>query len=1036
MLYKQNASEQLNDKLFENPTSEYRGTPFWAWNCKLDKAELLRQIDVLKTMGFGGFHMHVRSGMATEYLSPEFMDLVKSCTDKAEAEEMLAWLYDEDRWPSGFAGGLVTKDPKYRIRYLLFTHTSYDDCGGLDRDGNEVQTQKRSGQNTSFIAKFDIKLNKDGCLESYKVLDKDEEGENDVWYAYIESPKLSSRYNGYTYANLMDKPTIDRFIKVTHEKYYKTVGDRFGTVVPAIFTDEPQFTHKQTLPFPTSKDDITLPWTDDLPQTFEKAYGEDLVSHIPELVWEKAEGVSVIRYHYHDHACQRFYESFSCNLGRWCEKHGISLTGHMMREPSLSSQTQAVGECMRSLSAFQLPGIDMLSDNHEFTTAKQAASVAHQYGREGVMSELYGVTDWDYDFRGHKLQGDWQAALGVTVRVPHLAWVSMEGEAKRDYPACINYQSPWFERYPLVENHFARLNTALTRGTPDIRIGVIHPVESLWLHWGPSAQTAAVRSKLDTAFDSVTKWLLAGTLDFDYISESLLPSQCKKASFPLTVGSMNYDAIVVPCCETLRKTTVDRLKAFKKAGGRLVFVGDAPKYMDGVASDIPYRLWKDSVHAELTNSSLLDSLSENRTVSIFNADGTRTSNLITQQRDDGNSKWLFVCQNRNPGKVDVSSLQRISITVNGSFSVELYDTMEGTHAPVAYAHSNGKTVINTGVYAHDSLLYKLTPCDADYQALITENIEYTVKDYPQILIRSAQVKTSEPNALLLDICEYALDDEPYGLPEEILRADTALRARLGWGAWSGTANQPWCIPAEPINHTMRQRYTIDSKVAVKAPSLALELAEDTKIYLNGQYVPSEITGYYTDKSIKTVKLPDLPAGRSVLELIVPFGSRTAAERVYLLGAFGVEVNGSRAVITALPNNIGFSDITSQGFPFYGGKITYSFDIETSGEKLEIRVPKYRASCYDISIDKQKPVTVAYMPYSTVFEGLTPGLHRVKITLYINRNNAFGHIHCADETITYPGPPVWRTKGDSFSYEYVLHREGILSAPVIKEFIRK
>lgn len=86
-----------------------------------------------------------------------------------------------------------------------------------------------------------------------------------------------------------------------------------------------------------------------------------------------------------------------------------------------------------------------------------------------------GVTNWDYDFRGHKFQGDWQAALGVTVRVPHLSWVSMNGEAKRDYPASISYQSPWYKEYKYVEDHFARVNTAMTRGKAVVRIGVIHP---------------------------------------------------------------------------------------------------------------------------------------------------------------------------------------------------------------------------------------------------------------------------------------------------------------------------------------------------------------------------------------------------------------------------------------------------------------------------------------------------------------------------------------------------------------------------------
>ncbi|MDD4700404.1 MAG: hypothetical protein PHV07_09185, partial [Oscillospiraceae bacterium] len=133
MLYKKNKSKELSDELFKNPTSEYRATPFWAWNCKLDKNELAWQIDCLKQMGFGGFHMHSRSGMATKYLSDEFMELVKTCVEKAKSENMLAWLYDEDRSPSGSAGGYVTKNPKYRQRHLLFTVNEKKDVVPKDK---------------------------------------------------------------------------------------------------------------------------------------------------------------------------------------------------------------------------------------------------------------------------------------------------------------------------------------------------------------------------------------------------------------------------------------------------------------------------------------------------------------------------------------------------------------------------------------------------------------------------------------------------------------------------------------------------------------------------------------------------------------------------------------------------------------------------------------------------------------------------------------------------------------------------------------
>ena len=120
MLYSRSQSE-LEQTLFENPTSEYRGAPFWAWNGDLKPDELKRQIGWLQEMGFGGFHMHCRTGLVTPYLSEEFFQLIQTCVDEAKDRKMLAWLYDEDRWPSGAAGGIVTKDRTKRARHLLLT---------------------------------------------------------------------------------------------------------------------------------------------------------------------------------------------------------------------------------------------------------------------------------------------------------------------------------------------------------------------------------------------------------------------------------------------------------------------------------------------------------------------------------------------------------------------------------------------------------------------------------------------------------------------------------------------------------------------------------------------------------------------------------------------------------------------------------------------------------------------------------------------------------------------------------------------------
>ena len=77
--------------------------------------------------------------------------------DRAEVKDMLAYLYDEDRWPSGFAGGFVTKDPQYRINYLLFTPNSYEQESGKTHVGDEQAKATRSGRG-KLIGKYDIIL--------------------------------------------------------------------------------------------------------------------------------------------------------------------------------------------------------------------------------------------------------------------------------------------------------------------------------------------------------------------------------------------------------------------------------------------------------------------------------------------------------------------------------------------------------------------------------------------------------------------------------------------------------------------------------------------------------------------------------------------------------------------------------------------------------------------------------------------------------------------------------------------------------------
>lgn len=1045
MLYPKNNENILPEELFKNPTAEYRGTPFWAWNCKLEKDLLLREIDELKEMGMGGFHIHCRSGLETEYLGKEYMELVRASYEKAKDNKMLCWLYDEDRWPSGFGGGYVTKETKYRSRFLVFTQKDYDKMEGVNRNPYSSTARPIRSNNRYCLGVYEIML-KNGELVHYKRLEKDEtpsEGSK-VWRAYLEVSGDNPWFNNQAYVNTLDKEAIKRFTEVAHEKYYEEFKEEFGKTINTIFTDEPQFCQKDCLGFAEEVKDVIFPFTDDFEDTFKKAYGYSLIEHLPEIFWELPNGeVSLARYHYHDHLSERFVSGYVDTIGNWCKEHNIMLTGHVMAEDTLASQTGALGEAMRCYRSFGVPGIDILSDRREYATAKQAQSAAHQFGAPGVLSELYGVTNWNFDFRGHKLQGDWQAALGITVRVHHLTWVSMAGEAKRDYPASIGYQSPWYKEYPLIENHFARLNTALTRGKVQVRVGVIHPIESYWLHWGPKEQTSLIREEMQNNFKNLINWLIFGLVDFDYISESLLPIQSEvQETSKMKVGKMNYDVIIVPECETLRSTTIERLEAFSKAGGKVIFAGELPKLLDARISDRALRLAENCCRIPFTQSKILKELEEYRDLDIRTKEGARADNLLYQMRKDGDKKWVFICHGKKLDNPDIAVADNITIKIKGKYTAKIYNTMNGEVNSIATKIKAEKTEINYEFYQHDSLLLCLEELkDKDLSLDLAGNkVEGEAKEYrlqedtvKEIhLTDPVNVTLSEPNVVLLDMAEYSFDGREWFAREELLRIDNIFRKELGYPLRMEAYAQPWVNKVKEVpKYTLSLKFRIKSEIKVDLPYLALENAETTEIIVNGIKVISQAEGFYVDESIKKVKLPSLPIGESVIVLNIPFTTKTNVEWCYLLGDFGVKVSGSHAVITEPVRKLAFGDWSNQGLPFYAGNVTYHCVITSEKGNLSIEASQFRNPLLSVAIDGKEAGKIAFAPYRLSLGDVEAGEHFIDITAFGNRVNTFGTVHNCNRSTTWFGPNSWRTSGSSWSYEYRLRETGVLISPVLE-----
>lgn len=1056
MLYKKSKTE-FSKEVFRNPDTCYRGAPFWAWNCYVTKEMIDEQIRYFQEMGMGGFHIHVRVGLKNQYLDDEFLELVRYCDQRAKERGMLCWLYDEDRYSSGIAGGEVTKTIAFRSRNLRLSVRKREDI----TDTREQFLKKQADNERTYgclLKVYDIVL-EDGYLEDFRVMEPGDdigEARGTIWYVYEEIARETPWCNNQTYVDTLNPAATKDFIEKTHEKYASVLQEEFGESVPAIFTDEPHFSGMGFPAYAEGKEDICLPFTEEMPEKYRQRCGMDFYQALPDIIWNrKGKEISPERYYLYEVCAEQFASAYCRPLGQWCGEHNLLSTGHILGEESLAGQAGVVGEAMRCYREFQLPGIDNLCDNREYSAAKQAASVARQYGREGALSELYGVTQWDFDFEGYKLSGDWQAALGITTRVPHLAWASMAGEAKRDYPAAIGWQSPWYRDFNYIEDHFARVNYCLTRGEPVVHVGVIHPIETMWLYQGPADQAAGKREQLEADFRNLTEWLLTGGVDFDYISESLLENfdfQGEEDGF--VCGKMKYQVVLVPDCINLRDNTFRRLKAFRERGGAVFFCGTVPRYLDCAESEQLGRFVKQCRWIPMCKNDLLDALEPWRELEVRGTDGGRKEYYLHQLRQEKSCRWLFLAQaykglqsrqKRVWGRRPLHAPELLTIRLKGHWLLEKWDTLTGQMEALESRFEGGSTAFKCPMYGDDSLLLRLLPV-TEGRDLAVEAVE---KDGNrngtglEVLQKRRQAsgftvsepvayQTDESNVFLLDRFAYALGEEAYAPECELLKVDNLLRERLGYPLRTEFVEQPYVRKQKDSEeHMVWLRTAIWSDVPVSGCRLALEEPWRYSGTLNGREICMKPVGYYVDKALQTVELPALQAGENELVLHFRFVNAANLEWMYLLGEFGVQLLGSYRKIVRKPEQLFWGDYTGQGFPFYTGNMIYhgEFTCEEEGDKI-LRIPYYAGAAVKVSVDGGEWQMAALLPNECILKDLKKGNHRISIICLGNRFNGFGQLHMIGDDVVWLGPNSWRCEGTSWTDVYQIKPMGVLSAPVI------
>ncbi|MCX5642481.1 MAG: glycosyl hydrolase [Candidatus Omnitrophica bacterium] len=997
-------------KTIKFPATLMRPAPFWSWNDKLDEKELRRQIQEMAQKGWGSYFMHSRVGLVTGYLSDEWMSLVNACADEAEKTGTFAWLYDEDKWPSGFAGGLVPeKNPAYRARGLVLVRK-----GAATKDDTVLSFVNYAGKD------YEI------CLRVSAL--------GEAWF------------NGASYADLMNPEAVREFINLTHEKYKKFCGRHFGRAIPGIFTDEPCYIYQDTYRVPV------IPWSDYLPDFFRELKGYDLSEKLPLLFFD-LDGYRKVRFDFYDAATELFKRSFTKQYYDWCQQNNLIMTGHFMAEDSFLSQTRESGDVMSHYEFMHWPGIDKLCRSvAELVTVKQVSSAADQLGKERTFCEVFGCTGHQVSFFHRKWIGDWQAALGINFINHHLSLYSMRGERKRDYPPTFFYQQPWWEEERGFADYQARLCAAVTEGERIVNVLLFQPLSSLWCEYSPRhlENDYAAENAFDAPFNRISHLLMAEKMDFHYGNENLMAKYGSAAGQGLKVGKYVYECVIIPPCSNLKSSTLSLFRGYLKAGGRLICAGTKPFLVDGVAAEI-------GLEGALSAGSIEEAVQmvsgffPNRIKVVDNLTGENAPAVYLHSRKYGGSFRHLIVNTDEKREVKAT----ITMPEYRKMDMAVFDLCDGNFYRIPARDGSFQTTMAPAgsllvVCGEEAREAKNKPLLFLGSGVSFANLP---SKPPELLIEKFNCEVMEENVLLLN--DFALEMDG----KEVYRGPVC-------GAW-----HTHFYPALD-GTSFKLTYIFHSEIKLKDCFAAIEVAENLdSVTFNGKRLkpakkPGELGSLNCQKSWKDINftkvpLPEIEKGGNILILegkkfnnITGPGKHarvnrwqehrpTEAEEVYICGRFSLKCfSAGRYVITAFKSPSG-KDLTREGFPFYCGRIRFEADFnfnnfarlnsfpdgKRQGERRTIlELNGVKAACAVVRLNGKNCGLLRWSPYILDISGkIKPGVNRLEIELSSTLVNAFGPNRTAGlKEENYVGP-VSFVQMDRFSEEYQFFSFGMESA---------
>jgi hypothetical protein len=546
---------------FPTPPREY-GTIHWAiWGGQQSKERILADIEHMQANGAYVIMINNSGGVQPKAFSPEYMELVKFTVAECKARGMKVWLEDDAGYPSGFAGGLISKEHPELGMQALVADARYSVAAGQtlklpvppETVGILAYTRQSGASQTLPIpadGRFQWTAPNPGLSEVVFVR-----------HVYRSSPtRYSNREDGtrdkdslYSLSDYLDADATRMYLKLVHEMYEKVVGEEFGKTILGFRGDEPDYTG-------------FMPWTPKLLATFREMKGYDLQPYLarffepaftPETLRAKAD--------YWDVWSAMFRDNFFKPQQDWCRTRNMEYMVHLNHEELMLDLSRGEdlirneGSFFRAMRYVGVPGVDNLNQIGPGIVAdfpKLAGSTAHVYGRPQVWTEQGGALG-----QAGKFVADYQFVRGINfLQIRGMNNPIAEHPELSLNPAAA---TAWYVN---------RASYLLAIGRPAAQVALFHPTDSMWL---------GDKEADDVTVKLVTQ-LMEHQIDFDQIDADSLATVCTLEGGGLkNLSGQIYRAVIVPTSTVIQQSVLERLRTFAAAGGKVVFVGRTPTMVVG-----------------------------------------------------------------------------------------------------------------------------------------------------------------------------------------------------------------------------------------------------------------------------------------------------------------------------------------------------------------------------------------------------------------------------------------------------------------------